>query len=400
MNLKKYRKIVGDRVIDDIYRKTEKLKGKHIVYISSTHQGGGVAEILNSVIFLFNEVGIDLGWRIIHGNPDFFNITKKFHNAIQGDTKIKVSDRTKKIYEGTNKRFSVFTHLPHDLIVVHDPQPLPLIDFYEKKQPWIFRCRIDLTNPNTEVSDYLRSFIKKYDHAVVSSKKFKSKIPINSSIIYPSIDPLSPKNKKLSEKSIDKCLTRYGIDLNRPIISQISRFDRWKDPLGVVKIFEKVKKKIPECQLVLLGNLAVDDPEGIKVYNKIMKKCKDKKEVIILLNASRNDVTVNSLQRKSDVIIQKSIKEGFGLVVTEALYKGTPVVGSNVGGIPLQIKNNYNGFLHEPRDLDGFSDSIIKLLENKDLRDTMGRNARAYIKDNFLITRLMNDWLDLFNKHL
>jgi len=398
-NLKNYRKIVGDDVVEDIYKKASKLSGKHIVYISSTHQGGGVAEILNSIVFLFNEVGIDLGWRIIHGSSDFFSTTKKIHNAMQGDKKLSLSSRRKKIYEETNKRFSVFTHLPHDLVVVHDPQPLPLIQFYKKRCPWIFRSHIDMSNPNRNFWNYLKNFIKQYDHLIVSKKDFRNRLNMPTNVIYPAIDPLSSKNRKLSEHRMNKCLEKHGIDLHKPIISQVSRFDRWKDPEGVVKVFKKVRKKI-DCQLVLLGNLATDDPEGIKVYEKIRKKYEKDKNIKLLLNVPNNDLTVNSLQSKSSVVIQKSIKEGFGLVVSESLYKGTPVVASNVGGIPFQVIDGFNGFLHEPGDINNFSESVLRILKDEKLKEELGQNAREHVKRNFLITRLMNDWLDIFGKYL
>lgn len=397
-NLENYRKIVGDKVINKIYNKAKKFSQKHIVCISSTHQGGGVAEILNSIIFLFNEIDIDFGWRIIHGTPDFFAITKQFHNALQGG-KIHLSERKKEMYLKTNKRYSTFTHLDHDLVIVHDPQPLALIGFYQKKQPWIWRCHIDLSNPNKIAWDFLKQFIKKYDQVIVSAKEYKRNLRIPQSIIYPAIDPRSPKNQLIPEINIDKRLDKLGIDLNKPIISQISRFDKWKDPEGVIKIFKMVKKKV-DCQLVLLGNLAMDDPEGVKIYNKIIKKYGDHKDIKILVNVSDNDLVVNSLQRKSAVVIQKSLKEGFGLTVAEALYKGTPVVASNIGGIPLQVINGVNGFLHNPKDIKSFSQSIIKILQDEELRNELGKNGKEHITKNFLITRLITDWLNLFEMYL
>lgn len=399
--LSQYKRIVGTKVINEIYEKAKKLSNKHIVCISSTHQGGGVAEMLNSIVFLFNEVGISFGWRIIHGSPDFFEVTKRIHNALQGGN-MKFSEQKKKIYYETNRRFSEFSHLNHDLVVVHDPQPLPLTDFYSrknKKQPWIWRCHIDLSNPNRNVWNYLKEFIKKYDHFVVSTEEYKKNIPVPQTIIHPAIDPLSPKNKLLFQKTIDKYLKQSGINLRKPIIAQISRYDKWKDPEGVIKIFEKVKKQI-NCQLVLLGNTAPDDPEGVRIYGKILKKYGNREDVTILVNVNDNDLVVNSLQRKAAVIVQKSIKEGFGLTVSEALYKGTPVVASNVGGIPIQVIHGENGFLHEPNDIEGFSQSIVKILKSSHLRKEMGENGREFIKKNFLITRLMLDWLNLFNQYL
>lgn len=264
-NLKLYKPIVGEELINKIYEKAEKLLNKHIVCISSTYQGGGVAEILNSTVILFNRIGIDFGWRILHGSHDFFTITKKFHNALQGE-KINLSEKKKKIYCETNKIFSEFTHIEkhHDLVIVHDPQPLPLIDFYKKQQPWIFRCHIDLTNPNPEIWNYLKKFIQKYDYFVVSMEKYKKPdLNIPQSVIFPAIDPLSTKNVKLREKTVDRYLQKFDINPDIPIISQISRFDKWKDHLGVIKIFKSVRRQV-KCQLVLLGSLAADDPEVLR----------------------------------------------------------------------------------------------------------------------------------------
>jgi trehalose synthase len=399
-NLKDYRQIVGDEIIEEIYTKARRIADKHIVAISSTYQGGGVAEIMNSIVFLFNEIGIDFGWRILHGTTDFFSITKKFHNALQGE-EIHLTEMKKKIYQETNRRFSLFTHLHHDLVIVHDPQPLPLIDFYpNKKQPWIFRCHVDLSKPNKKAWNYLKGFIEKYDHFVVSRDEYRQKLPIQQTIIRPATDPLSPKNEALSQDKIENYLDKFGIKQDKPLIAQVSRFDAWKDPEGVLEIFEKVRKKV-DCRLALLGSLAPDDPEGQATYKRIEAKVsqsKYKSDIYLLL--VDNDILVNCLQRFSDVIIQKSRKEGFGLTVTEALYKGTPVVASRVGGIPLQVVNDFNGYLHEPDDVEGFSESVIKILKDKKLRQKLGKNGRKHVINNFLITRLMNDWLDLFENYL
>ncbi|MCK4730112.1 MAG: glycosyltransferase [Candidatus Aenigmarchaeota archaeon] len=403
-NLKDYRNIVGKAVMDEIYSKAEKFSDKHIVCISSTYQGGGVADLLNNLVFLFDEVGIDFGWRILHGTPDFFGITKKFHNALQGE-KINLSDRKKDLYCETNRRFSTFTHLcnqhtHHDLVIVHDPQPLPLINFYKKKQPWIFRLHIDISHPNLKVWNYLKPFIEKYDSVVISKEEYRKNLSIPQNIIYPAIDPLSQKNRFLSEKAVDRILGKYGIYDNKPIISQVSRFDKWKDPIGVIKIFEYVRKRV-NCQLVLLGSLASDDPEGQSLFKKVEKKAeksKYKRDIKVIL--VENEALVNALQRASSVVIQKSIKEGFGLTVSEALFKGTPVVASKVGGIPLQVIDSENGYLHEPDDIKGFGESVIKLLKDDSLRIEFGSKGYLHIKDNFLITRLLLDWLNLFEKYI
>ncbi len=397
--LENYSRVVGRSVLNDIYRKADKLRGKHILCISSTYQGGGVAEILNSSVILLNELGVDVGWRILHGSPDFFTVTKKFHNALQGEN-INLSTIKMKVYTETNRRFSVFTHINHDLVMVHDPQPLPLISFYNKKQPWIFECHVDLSSPNQWVWNYLKDFIENYDHFIVSLEKYKQNLSIPQSVIYPAIDPLTTKNKMASEKEINKYMSKFGIDRNIPIISQVSRFDKWKDPIGVIKIFEEVRQKV-NCQLVLLGDFASDDPEGQKIFETVKertKKSKYEKDIKVIVVS--NNFLVNCLQRASSIVIQKSLKEGFGLTVSEALYKGTPVVASNVGGIPLQVIDGENGFLHEPKDYKGFSKSILKLLGDENLRLKFGAEGKKHITNNFLITRLVSDWLDLFQKYL
>ena len=399
LNLKDYQKIVGSQAISQIKNKAKLLKGKHIVAISSTNQGGGVAEMMNSLVFLFNDCGIDFGWRVVHGQADFFNVTKEFHNALQGD-KIQLTKNKKKIYSTSLENFSVFTHLKkHDLVIVHDPQPLALIAYYKKIQPWVLRLHVDLSRPDRQLWRYLRQFVKRYDRVVVSTQEYQQKVPIDSRVISPAIDPLSLKNIALSNLQMSRLLKRQGINLTKPIIAQISRFDKWKDPEGVIKVFKLVKKQL-DCQLVLLGNLATDDPQGVQIYHNIIEKYGHMKDVKILMNLDKNDQTVNALQSQAQVIIQKSYREGFGLTVSEALYKGTPVVASKVGGIPQQVIDGVNGFLHDPRDYGGFSQSVVKLLKSSRLRRILGEAGRQHIQKNFLITRLVSDWLDLFNELL
>ena len=397
--LSKYVKFCGKKTLDLIHTKAERLHDKHVVFISSTYQGGGVAEMLNSLIFLFNDIGIKVGWRILHGTVDFFTTTKKIHNALQGD-KINLSQRKKHLYVETNRRFSIYTHIDHDMVVVHDPQPLPLIEFYKKTKPWIFRCHIDTSQSDLETWSYLKEYMNKYDRIIVSKDEYKRDLQIPNTVIYPAIDPLSMKNHRLTELAIQEILTKHGINTDKPLVAQISRFDKWKDPLGVIKVFEKVRAKI-NCTLVLLGEFASDDPEGSMIYKKTIKKAersKFKNDIKIILADS--DILVNCLQRKAAVVVQKSIKEGFGLVVAEALYKGTPVVAANAGGIPLQVVDGFNGYLLAPDDIQGFADKVVLLLKNSELRTKLGANGAAHIKNNFLITRLLIDWLNVFTQYL
>jgi trehalose synthase len=395
-----YREIVGDDELSAIYRKARKLYGKHILHLNSTYQGGGVAEILVSFLPLANDAGINMGWRILHGHPDFFNITKKFHNALQGDD-INLTNRKKELYLQANKDFSVYTHINHDCVIIHDPQPLSLITFYKKKQPWIWRCHVDLSVPDPEVWDYLKQFIIKYDLVIVSNETYvKKDLPVEQRIINPAIDPISLKNKNLSDNDIAKYLKKFNVPTDKPLITQISRFDKYKDPEGVFRVFKRVKEEV-DCRLILCGSMASDDPDGLKMYRKIeraAKKCVANKDVILI--TVENDILVNVLQRSSAVIVQKSTREGFGLTVTEALWKGKPVVASNVGGIPLQIEDGVSGFLIEPDDDEGFAERIMEVLKNPALGEELGANGKKTVKGKFLITRLVSDYLDVLNELL
>lgn len=398
-HLHDYRDIVGDEVTSEIRRKARKLLGRHVLHINSTYSGGGVAEILNSLVPLLNDIGVWAGWRILHGNPDFFTITKKFHNGLQGE-KINLSRIKKRLYIQANEDFSTYTHIDHSCVVVHDPQPLPLIRFYRKGQPWIWRCHVDISNPHQEIWQFLRTFILNYDVVVVSNKKYLRKdLPVEQRIVFPVIDPLSPKNFELSERDISKYLKKFGISRDKPLITQISRFDKWKDPEGVVKVFKLVKEKV-DCRLVLCGSVARDDPEGLVIFEKVKKRANRLVETgDVILITSENNILVNALQRTSSVIVQKSIKEGFGLTITEALWKSTPVVASNVGGISLQVNKN-NGFLVDPYDTEGFADSIVNILRNPELGREIGKKGKEHVRKNFLITRLLSDHLDLMNRAL
>jgi trehalose synthase len=392
-----YRDIVGDAVISNIYRKARKFYGKRILEINSTYSGGGVAEMLSSFIHLMNDLGIETDWDILHGSPDFFEITKLFHNALQG----KPADLTmnkKHMYLQTNEEFYMYTHINHDLVIVHDPQPLPLIKFYKKRQPWIWRCHIDISNPDKNLWEFLKPFILRYDMAILSNEKYKKNdLPVEQKIVYPAIDPLSTKNIDISDEAIEKTLRKFDVKTDKPLITQISRYDPWKDPEGVLEVFKLVKEKV-DCRLLLCGSMASDDPEGLRIYERIKRKADRliRSGDVILLN-TENNILVNSLQRRSAVIVQKSLREGFGLTISEALWKETPVVASNVGGIPLQIINGENGFLVDPYDIKDCANKVITLLQNPALAKDMGKKGKEMVRKNFLITRLVQDYLDMLN---
>ena len=397
LRLESFRHIVPDGTLAEIYNRARSLYGKHILHLNATYQGGGVAEILYSLVMLMNDVGIDAGWRILHGSQEFFEITKNFHNALQG-AKLNLSERKRRVYLQVNDSFAKFTHLNHDCVLVHDPQPLALIHSYRKRQPWIWRCHIDLTDPHKGLWDFLKGFVLKYDQVIMSSEKyFKSDLPVDQRLIYPAINPLSPKNAALPEKAIKEHLDKAGVPTDKPVITQVSRLDPWKDPEGVIDVYKIVKEKV-DCRLMLCYNVASDDPEGLQMYKKVQRKANRMLERgDILLVVGNKEKLVNAVQRFSSVIIQKSTKEGFCLAVTEALWKGTPVVASNVGGIPSQIEDGKNGFLLEPTDEDGFADRIIHLLKNPEEGKELGRLARETVREKFLITRLLADYLDMLN---
>jgi trehalose synthase len=388
--LEDYEKLVGGDTIERIQKKAEPLKGMHVVNINSTYYGGGVAELLSSMSLLMNSVWIKTGWRIIQGAPDFFSITKKMHNALQGD-EINLSDRKMEIYEETLYENAVRNHLEsHNLVIIHDPQPLPMINHYKKNGPWIWRCHIDLTNPNKELWEYLAPTIEKYDAVIFSLKEYAQNLKTPQVFFMPAIDPFTIKNRELSEEEIRERLKHYDIPTDLPLVVQVSRFDRWKDPEGVIEAFKIARKEV-KATLVLLGNVATDDPEGPEVYESIVK-CREER---ILILAVQDTALVNALQRKAAVVLQKSIREGFGLTVAEAMWKGTPVIGGNVGGIRYQIEDGVNGFLvSSPKEA---AQRIVQLLKNEKLRRSMGKKARETVKKNFLLTRYLEQYLDLFN---
>lgn len=386
-----YRSIAGDETVDAIMERASALSEKHVVHINATSHGGGVAEILNSLVFLMNDAGIDTEWRLIKGPPDFFSVTKGFHNALQGG-KFKLTDRRKKVYMDTTEKNAAMMKLYHDFVVVHDPQPLALIEFYKRKQPWVWRCHIDITNPNPDIWKYLSRFVRKYDRMIVSMKDYRKRVTKNR-IICPSIDPLSYVNQRMTESKARGMLERRGVDTSRPVVSQVSRFDKWKDPLGVIRAYRMVRRK-QDCQLVLMGNMALDDPEGIKIYDRVSRVAEGDEDIILITET--NGRLVNALQKVSSVVLQKSIREGFGLTVSEALWKGTPVVGGNVGGIPLQIKDGETGYLVSS--VRECADRVLRLLKDPELAGKMGEAGRQHVKENFLITRHLDDYVRLFSE--
>jgi trehalose synthase len=385
-----YEPFVGGETIERIRKKAKSLQHLHMVNVNSTYYGGGVAELLTSLTLLMNSVGIKTGWRVIQGAPDFFSITKKMHNALQGG-KINLSDRKMHIYEEVIYENAIRNHLDsHNIVIIHDPQPLPMINHYKKNGPWIWRCHIDLTKPNKGLWNYLVPTIEKYDAVIFSLKDYAKKLKTPQVFFMPAIDPFKIKNREMSEDEIKERLNHYKIPTDLPLVVQISRFDRWKDPQGVIEAFKLARREV-KCTLVLLGNVATDDPEGVEVYESLLK-CREERIIIL---SHQDTALVNALQRRAAVVLQKSVREGFGLTVAEAMWKGTPVIGGNVGGIRYQIEDGMNGFLVS--DIKEAAERIVLLIKNEKLRHRMGKKAKETVMKKFLLIRYLEQYIDLFN---
>jgi trehalose synthase len=386
-----YEPLVGSEVIQRIRDKAAKLKGLRVANFNSTYYGGGVAEMISSLTLLMNSLGLRTEWRVIQGTADFFSITKKMHNALQGG-EIDLSKIKKEIFEQVIYENSVRNFLDHYFIIVHDPQPLPLIDHYQKKCPWIWRCHLDLSRPDTETWKYLRRWIDSYDTVILSCKEFAQEMKPSQRVMMPAIDPFTIKNRQLSDREIDERLAHYEIPTDLPLVVQVSRFDPWKDPKGVVEAFKVARKQI-DARLVLLGNFATDDPEGEEIFHSLCA-CRD--ERILILTSGDDTALVNALQTRAAVVLQKSVREGFGLTVAEAMWKGTPVIGGNVGGIRYQIEDGVNGFLVSS--IEETAKRIVELVNDTELRNQMGRKARESVRAKFLLTRYLEQHLDLFGE--
>jgi len=393
--IERYVPVVGEEKIADIAEAARPLLGLRALHVNSTYHGGGVAGMLHSLVPLMNDVGVDADWSLLYGDPALFQVTKKLHNALQGE-RVVLSPEEVERYLTVNEDFARYGPLFHDVVIVHDPQPLPMIRYRRKEGPWVWRCHIDLSAPDERVWEMLKPFILRYDAVVVSSEAFrKADLPVKTFIIPPAIDPFSPINRELSQDEVARKLAEYGLDQGKPLLVQISRFDKWKDPTGVLEVFRRVKGEM-DCQLVLLGNMATDDPEGPQVYEEVSRQAQNLPDVRLI---TRTDpLLVNALQRVAAVTLQLSRREGFGLTVSEALWKGTPVVATGVGGIPLQVKDGHTGFLVEPGDYDAAAERVLSVLRDPDLRTKLGQAGREHVRRNFLMPRLLLDWLNLLGE--
>jgi len=385
-----YIPIVGESVVEDLRLIAGHLKGKRILNVNSTAVGGGVAEILTRMVPLLRELGLDVHWDVIKGGEEFFEVTKKFHNGLHGG-RVDIGEKDFEIFMETSRDNLEQMNTSADIVFIHDPQPIVLVQ-KRRDNKWIWRCHIDLSDPKQKIWRFLKEFVVKYDAAVFSAPSFSRRLPIRQFLIAPSIDPLSDKNRELPQEAIDGVLAKYSIPKDKPLITQISRFDRLKDPVGVIAAYRLVKEH-NDCRLLLAGGTATDDPEGQKVFEEVKEAAQGDPDIHILV-MSQNDLEINALQRASTVILQKSLKEGFGLTVSEGLWKAKPVVASNVGGIPLQIKDKYSGLLcYSP---EGAAFAVKQLLSSPGYARKIGENGREHIRNNFLITRHLREYMLLF----
>lgn len=391
-----YSSIVGRQKIDELRSLAAKLRGARVLHVNSTAYGGGVAELLRSHIPLLRNLGIEADWMIIRGDDPFFGVTKAFHNALQGG-KYHLSARAREVYLANNSRNARYLDGGYDYIVVHDPQPAAMKLLHgPNSAKWVWRCHIDTSKPNNGLWNFLKPYVEAYDAMVFTMEQYAPPdLPADKlHLMPPAIDPLSPKNLALPQELCRKIVGWVGISTDRPLITQVSRFDPWKDPLGVIEVYRKVKNHVPGLQLALLGHLAMDDPQGSQMYQEVLMASRDDPDVHLFTNyTAASSIEVNAFQRYSDVIIQKSIREGFGLVVSEALWKGTPVVAGRAGGIPLQLEDGKGGFLVD--NVDECAERVLYLLEHTAKARRMGQKGRQHIRANFLTPRLLSDELAL-----
>jgi len=394
--LSEYSEIVGSDVVGHLFQLASPLKGMRVVHINSTRMGGGVAEILYKMVPLMNDLGLDARWEIITGGPEFYECTKAFHNGIQGN-QVVVPEILFKAYEAANAE-TAETLRPllkdTDLVIVHDPQPAALIrHFPERRNKWVWRCHIDASHPVRQVWKYLQSYVEHYDASIFSLSSFARRLPHPVYLIAPSIDPLHEKNVDLDEAESLASREKFGIDPERPMLLQVSRYDRFKDPLGVIAAYRLAKRFVPGVQLVLAGGGASDDPEGAVVLNEVRAAAAEDPDIHVLLLPADAHRTINALQRTSDIIIQKSIREGFGLTVTEGMWKQKPIIGGDTGGIRIQVTNHHTGFLVNTPE--GAALRIRYLFQNREKMKEMGLKAKAFVRENFLVTRHLREYLTL-----
>lgn len=395
-SLSAYHGVASDQLLDAVRQCAKRLRGVRILHLNATPYGGGVSELLRSLVPLLNDLGLVAEWKVIGGDQDFFRVTKAIHNGLQGAHSV-LSEQERTAYRETSERNAAELAGHYDVVFVHDPQPAALPALHGKDGArWIWRCHIDTSAPDPTTWDFLRLYLQVYDAAVFTMREFvPADLPITRvEIIPPAIDPLSPKNLHLARGTARQILDWIGIQLNRPLITQVARFDLWKDPLGVIAAYRQVRKEYPEAQLALVGSMALDDPEGWDIYRQIAAESAADPLIHVFSNLTGvGNIEVNAFQRLSDVVVQKSLREGFGLVVSEALWKGTPVVAGRAGGIPLQMGENAGGILVDT--VEECAAAILCLLQHPDDADALALRGREHVREHFLLPRLLLDDLTL-----
>jgi trehalose synthase len=398
-SLTDYATILGRGLVAEIQRLSERVGGKRVLHLSATAFGGGVAEINYTLVPLMRSIGLDAEWRIIRGEDEFFNVTKKIHNALQGSPVGLMPEEEEVFHRYNALNAEELDESEYDFIIIHDPQPAAMIDHFATRQArWIWRCHIDLSEPNREVLEVLAPSLARYDAAIFHRPEYvpaTDRLP-EAFIWPPAIDPLAPKNMALSPEDAAYIVDQFGIDVERPLLTQVSRFDPWKDPLGVIDAFRLARNDFPGLQLALVGSMAHDDPEGWEYYNQTVEYAAADPDIFILSNLNNiGAIEVNAFQVHSSAVLQKSIREGFGLTVTEALWKGRPTVGGRAGGIPSQIQEGETGWLVDS--VEECADACREILGDPPAAVARGRKGKEYVRQNFLTPRLLRDWLALFN---
>ncbi len=394
--IRAYRGVAPDAILDDLIQQAQALRGARVLHLNATPYGGGVSELLRSVVPLLNDLGLVVDWKVISGDDRFFQVTKTLHNGLQGAPR-DLSDDERAIYRANVEQNAAQFTENYDVIFVHDPQPAAILPFHGKGAArWVWRCHIDTGAPNPNVWQFLRGFLGDYDAAVFTMREFvPPDFPIQRvEVIPPAIDPLSPKNLPLPEELALQILDWIGIEHDRPLITQVSRFDPWKDPLGVIAAYRLVRETIPGVQLALVGSMALDDPEGWAVYREIQAESAHDPLIHVFTNLTGvGNIEVNAFQRHSQVVVQKSLREGFGLVVSEALWKGTPVVAGRAGGIPLQMAGDVGGILVES--VTECAQAILQLLHHPQQAAALAQRGRERVRAQFLLPRLLLDEVSL-----
>jgi trehalose synthase len=395
-SLADYTHLVGRGLVEEIRELAARLEGRRVLHISATAFGGGVSEILYALVPLMRDVGLDVHWRVVLGREEFFNVTKLMHNSLQGDSQT-ISDQQWEVFEAYNAMNAQSLDDDWDVIIVHDPQPAALrAGASNHSSHWIWRCHIDLSTPNHQTLDRLTPLLREYDLSVYHMQQYvPDGMDAPTRVIPPAIDPLSPKNMALSPEDAAFVCQQFGIDTDRPLICQVSRFDPWKDPMGVIDAFRLVREEVPDVQLALVGSMATDDPEGWEFFHETFSYADGDPDIKILNNLNNvGAIEVNAFQSQADVVMQKSLREGFGLTVTEALWKVRPVVAGNVGGIPLQVADGETGYLISSSE--DAAERTIRILADPELAKRLGRAGKERIRDLFLTPRLLRDWLRVF----